>query len=124
MNLNDVYALLIILESGAGMLAGFCFGYIQAQRKYIPKIIKSNYELTKLKMLASLNTLQPHTSKSASSEVVSPVDKELCSNTFQQVSHIILKQPVSRDYPLNATSRLLGNLIFSFITNLFECLIH
>ena len=58
MNPRDVYALLIILTSFVGMLAGFGLGYTRAQKKYIPEIVEANYEIAKLKTLARLNSPQ------------------------------------------------------------------
>ncbi|WP_426156822.1 hypothetical protein [Pseudomonas sp. TSRC2-2] len=57
--MSPEYAPLAVICTGfISGLAGYMYGFLRAQSKYIPQIIEANHEVAKLKLLARLDSEQ------------------------------------------------------------------
>ncbi len=53
------YAVLAVICTGImSGIAGYMYGVLRAQSKYIPEIVEANHEVAKLKLLARLDSEQ------------------------------------------------------------------
>jgi len=57
--MSPEYAVLAVISTGIiSGVAGYMYGALRTQSKYIPEIVEANHEVAKLKLLVRLNSEQ------------------------------------------------------------------